>query len=76
MKGVIQIETLAVIKNNIQKHRAYKRLNQGELAKELGVTRAYISKLENEHFSPSPKLMTKICKYFEVSLGDMFYIGD
>lgn len=62
------------IKNNIQKCRTLKGLNQDELAAALGVTRTYLSKLENLKFSPSPALMQKICNYFEVCLGDIFYI--
>ncbi|CAH2213198.1 Restriction-modification system control element Bcll [Tepidibacter aestuarii] len=74
MKRVRTIETLAPIRNNMQKYRIYKGLNQNQLAKELGVTRAYISKLERQHFIPGTKLMKKICEFFEVSLGDMFYL--
>jgi putative transcriptional regulator len=64
------------IKNNIQKYREVKDINQEELAKELGVTRSYLSKLENQKFSPGPGLMLRICSYFGAELGEMFYIGE
>ncbi len=62
------------IKNNIQKFRNLKNLNQDELAAAIGVTRTYLSKLENQKFSPGPGLMQKVCNYFIVGLGDIFYI--
>ncbi len=62
------------IKNKIQKFRTLKDLNQDKLAVEIGVTRTYLSKLENQKFSPGPGLMQKVCSYFGVNLGEMFYI--
>lgn len=50
-------------------------MNQDELAEILGVTRTYLSKLENQRFSPGPGLMLKICLYFGKELGEVFYIG-
>lgn len=63
-----------IIKNNIQKYRKFNNLTQEQLAQNLSLTRTYLSKLENEKFSPSPELMIKICKFFDVQLGDMFFI--
>lgn len=63
------------VKNNIQKLRETKGMNQEELAAILGVTRTYLSKLENQRFSPGPGLMLKVCLYFGKELGEVFYIG-
>lgn len=63
------------VKNNIQKLREAREINQDELAHILGVTRTYLSKLENQRFSPGPGLMMKICLYFGKELGEVFYIG-
>ncbi|AOT72219.1 helix-turn-helix transcriptional regulator [Geosporobacter ferrireducens] len=60
----------ATIQNNIQKYREYHDLNQEELAEQLGITREYLSKLENQKFSPGPDLMARICRRFEVELGE------
>lgn len=61
--------------NNIQQYRLQKNINQEELAQALDVTRTYLSKLENQKFAPSADLMYKICKYFGVGIGEMFYIN-
>lgn len=63
------------IKNNIQKFREAKGINQDDLAVVLGVTRTYLSKLENQKFSPEPGLMLRVCSYFGRELGEMFYIN-
>lgn len=65
----------APIKNNIQNFREQRGLTQEQLAESLGIIRTYLSKLENQKFSPGPELMAKICNYFGSSLGDMFYIN-
>lgn len=63
------------IKNNIQKYREIKCINQEDLAAVLGITRPYLSKLENQKFTPGPELMKKVCIYFGASLGEIFYIN-
>lgn len=65
----------APIKNNIKNYREQKGITQEELAEKLGIIRTYLSKLENQKFSPGPELMAKICSFFGTSLGDMFYIS-
>lgn len=65
---------IKTIRNNIQKYRKFNNLTQKQLAHELNLTRTYLSKLENEKFAPSPELMMKICRFFNVQLGDIFFI--
>jgi len=62
------------MRNNIHKFRVLKGVYQEQLANELGVTRSYLSKLECNRLEARKELMIKICKYFIVSLGQMFYI--
>ena len=62
------------VKNNIQKLRASQGHDQQTLADKLGVTRTYLSKLENQRFSPGPGLMQKACRFFGKPLGEVFYI--
>lgn len=50
-------------------------INQQTMAAELGITRTYLSKLENQKFSPGPELMASICIYFSKELGEIFYIN-
>jgi putative transcriptional regulator len=63
-----------LIKNNIQKYREDNGINQQQMASELEIDRTYLSKLENQKFSPGTGLMAKICKYFNKQLGEVFYI--
>jgi len=63
-----------MIKNNIAKYRELKGLDQEELASHLHVTRTYLSKIENQKYTVSAKLMEFVCDYFGVSLGQLFYI--
>ncbi|KAB3529596.1 helix-turn-helix transcriptional regulator [Alkaliphilus pronyensis] len=62
------------IKNQIKKLRKIKGIKQQNLAKRLNIDRTYLSKLENQYYSPSPELMYKICKLFEAELGEIFFI--
>lgn len=61
-------------KNYIKKHREQRGLNQDELATQLGLTRTYLSKMENQKFTPSAGLMIRVCQFFGTELGEMFYI--
>lgn len=74
-KRVIMISSIP-IKNKIQKFREEKAINQDELASALYVTRTYLSKLENQKFSPGPGLMMRVCTYFGRELGEIFYIDE
>ena len=64
------------IKNNIQSLREFRGIHQEDLAQKLGVTRTYLSKLENQKFSPGPGLMQRACLFFGKELGEVFYIGE
>ncbi len=66
---------IAPIRNNIKSFREQRGLTQEELAGKLGIIRTYLSKLENQKFSPGPELMANICSFFGTSLGEMFYIS-
>ena len=65
---------MAPIKNKIKYFRTANGIDQRKLSEALGISRTYLSKLENQKFSPGPELMTKVCKYFSKELGEMFYI--
>lgn len=48
------------VRNPIALMRIQARLSKTELAKRLGVTQAYVSKIERETYSISPKLLKKV----------------
>ena len=59
----------------IKLYRGIKGITQVELARRLGVTRAYINKIESDKYhSISKKLVKKLCEVFEVDAFDLFDI--
>ena len=59
----------------IKLYRGAKGITQAELARRLGVTRAYINKLESDKYhSISKKLVKRLCEVFEVDAFDLFDI--
>ena len=59
----------------IKLYRGVKGITQAELARRLGVTRAYINKLESDKYhSISKKLVKRLCEVFEVDAFDLFDI--
>ena len=59
---------------NLKEFRTARGLTQAELAKELGFSKSYYSKIENEERQPGFPFM-KILKnrYPEVSIDDIFF---
>ena len=59
----------------IKLYRGIKGITQAELARRLGVTRAYINKIESDKYhSISKKLVKRLCEVFEVDAFDLFDI--
>ena len=70
-----KIDIYVVVRKNIKKYRIEKNITQAELARRLGVTRAYINKLESDKYhSVSKKLVKRLCEVFEVDAFDLFDI--
>lgn len=63
-----------ILKNNIKQYRENSNMSQTLLADKLGVSRPYLSIVENHMTNPGPKLMIKICEEFNCELGDMFTV--
>ena len=60
------------MKNNLEKIRKSKGINQEELAKALEVSRQTIGSLENGRYNPSIILAFKIARYFNMSIEEIF----
>lgn len=60
------------MKNNLEKIRKERGINQEELAKALEVSRQTIGSLENGRYNPSIILAFKIAKYFNMSIEEIF----
>ena len=59
------------MKNNLEKIRKEKGINQEELAKALEVSRQTIGSLENGRYNPSIILAFKIARYFKMSIEEI-----
>ena len=55
------------LNENIKTLRTQKGLNQVELAKELCVTKQFVSNWENDNVLPSIEMLVKIADYFGVT---------
>ena len=60
------------MKNNLEKIRKEKGINQEELARALEVSRQTIGSLENGRYNPSIILAFKIARYFKMSIEEIF----
>ncbi|MCR5023726.1 MAG: helix-turn-helix transcriptional regulator [Lachnospiraceae bacterium] len=62
-----------VLKNNLKKIRAEKRLSQAQLAELVGVSRNTISSIETGQFNPTAKLALVICIAMDKKFEEVFY---
>jgi DNA-binding XRE family transcriptional regulator len=65
------IEKIAGGKNPIKVFREYRRITQIELAKQVGVSRQYISQVERNQRLGNMKLFKKIAQILAVDLEDI-----
>jgi len=66
-----------VINSNVRKNRFLKNeMTQLELANKLGVSRQTIVAIEKGKYSPSLELAFKLSKVFNMSIDDLFFVGD
>ncbi len=60
------------LKNNVEKFRKEKGLNQESFAKELKVSRQTISAIENGKYNPSLELAFEISRFFNKTIEEIF----
>ncbi len=65
-----------MLKTKIHELRKERKINQAELAIEVGVRRETIVFLENGKYNPSLKLAMDIAKYFGKSVEEVFFFVD
>lgn len=56
--------------------RRYQGLNQSVLAKELGVSRSYISELESGNRTPSLDLLNRYAKTFKIPVSSLVFFAE
>lgn len=58
--------------NNLRKIRRLKDLSQEELAQMIGMSRTYLSDIENDKRTPSVKTSLKLADALQTSVEDIF----
>lgn len=62
-----------MLANNIKKYRKIQGITQEEMAKEIGISRSALSRIETGSYFPSANTMRKISDYFNVPIGEIFF---
>lgn len=65
-----------ILGNRINVFRAERRMSQADLAEAIGVSRKTISTIEVGRFIPSTIIALQICRYFDASFEDVFWLRD
>lgn len=65
-----------LILNDVQKRRKLKGITQKELSNELSISLATIIKVEKLNYCPKYQIRKKLCDYFGVRMGQLFYRED
>lgn len=56
---------------NLKKIRTAKAITQGDISRKLGVSRGFISNIENGKTNPTLSTITKLAKALRVTSGDL-----
>ena len=64
--------TIDMLKNKVKAWRQGKQISKAHLARQVGVCRSYVSKLEQGTLQPSGEIMFRIAAYFKVRIEDIF----
>jgi DNA-binding XRE family transcriptional regulator len=64
-----------MITNNIRGRRCLKGITKAHLARQVGVSRCYIARLEDGLRVPSAKVMFRIAQYFQRNIEQVFQCG-
>ena len=64
------------LKNNLAECRAAKGISKAHLARRIGKTRAYVTRLELGEVNPSAAVMLVIARYFNKPVEQIFELVD
>jgi putative transcriptional regulator len=62
--------------NDVRKLREDRALSQGDLARELGVSRQTVNAIETGRYLPSLPLALSIGRYFNKPVEEVFHVDD
>jgi len=70
-------KTKVKLKNNVQKYRVWKNIQQKDLAKKVNISISTLALIERHHIKrPRLDLRLRICEFFGVSHDQMFFEDD
>jgi putative transcriptional regulator len=61
-----------MLKNTVTKWRQTAKISKAHLARQIGVCRSYVTKLEQGKLQPTGEVMFQIAAYFKVRIEDIF----
>jgi|SRR5208283_376303 len=61
-----------MLKNSVKEWRQKKKISKAHLARQIGVCRSYVSKLERGNIQPSGEVLFRIVEYFKLRIEDIF----
>ena len=64
-----------IIGDRLRALREEKKLSQGDIEKEMGLLRCYISRVENGHTVPAIETLEKMARALEIPMYQLFYDG-
>ena len=56
----------------IKRLRRMQGVSQGELGRMVGLRRTYLSRVENDHVMPGPRIVSEIARVLGVGIGELF----
>ncbi len=65
-----------IIGDRLRAFREQKNFSQGEIEKQTGLLRCYISRVENGHTVPAVDTLEKFARALEVPMYQLFYEGE
>ena len=65
-----------IIGDRLRALREAKNFSQGDVEKQTGLLRAYISRVENGHTVPAVETLEKFARALEVPMYQLFYDGE
>ena len=67
---------MIMVRNNVKQRRAQhgpRGVSQAHLARQVGVSRSYLHRLEQQERQPSAEVMFKIARYFKCGVEEVFF---
>ena len=64
------------MENDVRELRAQKGLTQGQLAREVGVSRQTINAIETDRYTPSLPLAIALARFFARPVEEVFHAND